>query len=320
MPQPADSPFLGIPKAEAYVIPHDEFVPSVYDAVAAGDAALLHQLLEAGLPASGSVRDQDTPLGAALRLGRQDMAIDLLLHGANPEVKGANGEPTTALASLRRHPMMLKMLLAAGADPNAAFGDELSLATLALASNASLRGYLLRERGMTPLMIAAHRGDVESVALLLAYGADTQTHTKPHHRYAIEFAGEQGYLYVMRLLLGRKPESEPHLLITVDLSRQRAKLQIEGETKMTTTISTGRDGYETPAGRYVITNKYKEWNSTIYKVPMPFFLRLNCGSIGLHSGYVTGRPASHGCIRLPYEMAKQFYKLARVGDEVIIVE
>ena len=108
------------------------------------------------------------------------------------------------------------------------------------------------------------------------------------------------------------------MLITVNLENQRAKLQIDGETKLSTSVSTGRSGYATPAGRYVITNKYKEWNSTIYKVPMPYFLRLNCGPIGLHSGYVTGSPASHGCIRLPNEMALQFYKLARVGDEVII--
>ena len=318
VPQPEDSPFLGVAKAEPYVIPHEEFVPSVYDAVMACDATLLHELLNAGLPAAGTSRDQDTPLCAALRLGREDMAIDLLLHGADPQSKGAKGEPAVALASLRRHPLMLRMLLAAGANPDVGFGKEISSSTLALVSDADLRGYLKREQGMTPLMICAHRGDVENVALLLAYGASTQIHTKSHNRYAIEFAAEHGYLYVMRLLLGRKPESEPHVLITVNLSHQRARLQIDGETKMTTSISTGREGYATPAGRYVITNKYREWNSTIYKVPMPYFLRLNCSPIGLHSGYVTGRPASHGCIRLPHEMAVQFYKLTRVGDEVII--
>jgi lipoprotein-anchoring transpeptidase ErfK/SrfK len=52
---------------------------------------------------------------------------------------------------------------------------------------------------------------------------------------------------------------------------------------------------------------------------MPFFMRLNCGAIGLHSGYVTGRPASHGCIRLPYEKAQKFFDICRVGDEVQIV-
>jgi lipoprotein-anchoring transpeptidase ErfK/SrfK len=52
---------------------------------------------------------------------------------------------------------------------------------------------------------------------------------------------------------------------------------------------------------------------------MPWFMRLNCGAIGLHSGYVTGRPASHGCIRLPYEKAREFFQQLAVGDEVEIV-
>ena len=79
------------------------------------------------------------------------------------------------------------------------------------------------------------------------------------------------------------------------------------------------EGYNTPAGRYVITDKHRSWTSTLYHCSMPFFMRLNCSAIGLHSGYVTGRPASHGCIRLPYEKAQKFFGICRVGDEVQIV-
>ena len=87
----------------------------------------------------------------------------------------------------------------------------------------------------------------------------------------------------------------------------------------TTTVSTGRSGYRTPAGRYVITDKHRSHTSTLYHVEMPWFMRLNCSAIGLHSGVVTGRPASHGCIRLPYNQAKLFFSLTNVGDEVEIV-
>jgi lipoprotein-anchoring transpeptidase ErfK/SrfK len=123
----------------------------------------------------------------------------------------------------------------------------------------------------------------------------------------------------MRILLGRQPEAEPHILVTVDLSNQKAWVEIEGERQIDTKISSGRSGYRTPAGRFVITDKHKKWTSTIYKVPMPYFMRLNCGAIGLHSGYVTGRPASHGCIRLPHAIAKQVFDMVRVGDEVQIL-
>ena len=135
---------------------------------------------------------------------------------------------------------------------------------------------------------------------------------------ALEFAAEKGYLFVMRLLLGRHPDKEPQVVVTVNLSRQRAVLRVEGEKKLETSISTGRAGFATPEGRYVVTQKYREWMSTIYKQPMPYFMRLNCGNFGLHSGYVTGTPVSHGCIRLPDAVARKFFEIITAGDEVII--
>ena len=123
-----------------------------------------------------------------------------------------------------------------------------------------------------------------------------------------------------RSLPGRSPDAEPDILITVDLSDQRAWLCKNGEVVEHTRISTGREGYDTPAGRYVITDKHPMHNSTLYHVEMPWFMRLNCSAIGLHSGYVTGRPASHGCIRLPSEIARKFYSMTKVGDEVQIVD
>lgn len=123
----------------------------------------------------------------------------------------------------------------------------------------------------------------------------------------------------MRVLLGRDPDAEPDTLVTVDLSAQGAWVTKQGRVIATTTVSTGREGYRTPAGRYVITDKHRSHTSTLYHVEMPWFMRLNCSAIGLHSGVVTGRPASHGCIRLPYNQAKLFFSLTNVGDEVEIV-
>lgn len=299
-------------------IPHEEFRPDIQDAVLANNDALVTALLDAGVPAHSIAPNGDTPLCAALRLSRPDLAIFLLLHGADPNAPGLEGHPPIAIASLRRHPQLLRILLAAGADPNRPFADPISKAFLTLVPDEFLRDEMKHERRITPLMACAARGDVEAVTLLLQWGADKSKHTLPHYRYAINFAADQRYLYVMRLLLGRDPEREPHILITVDLSKQKATLDVEGTRKLETSISTGRRGYGTPAGRYVITNKYKHWVSTLYDVPMPYFMRLNCGAIGLHSGYVTGRPASHGCIRLPHEIAKQFFEMTTVGDEVII--
>jgi hypothetical protein len=56
---------------------------------------------------------------------------------------------------------------------------------------------------------------------------------------------------------------------------------------------------------------------------MPYFLRFrhhNSGatSMGTHSGYLPGYPASHGCIRMPDNMAQKFYYNAPVGTAVSV--
>lgn len=299
-------------------LPHVVQAPGMYEAVMSGDAQLVEQLLQAGVPAQSLTAVGDTPLCLALRMGRADLAIMLVLHGADPNAPGLGKHTPVVLAALRRHPTLLQVLMDAGGDPNKPFGHPVSSDFLALVPDGFLRSEFKRESRITPLMAAAARGDVEAVTVLLKHGANKQAATQPRYRYPINFAADRRYLYVMRLLLGRNPESEPRTLITIDLTNQKARLEVEGKLMLETKISTGRRGYATPAGRYVITNKYKDWTSTIYKVPMPYFMRLNCGAIGLHSGYVTGRPASHGCIRLPYEMSKKFFAIANVGDEVII--
>ena len=322
VPESVLAPAAGPPVVETrraiVALPNQDPAPGIYEAVVAGDAELVDKLLQSGMPAQVLTPAGDTPLCLALRQGRPDIAINLVLHGADPNTPGLGKHTPVALASLRRHPTLLQTMLEAGGNPNKPFGSPVSSDFLALVPDGYLKSEMKREHKITPLMAASARGDVEAVTLLLKHGADRGIATQPRYRYALNFAADRRYLYVMRLLLGRSPETEPHILITINLRDQKALLEVEGKLMLETKISTGRSGYETPAGRYVITNKYKDWTSTIYKVPMPYFLRLNCSAIGLHSGYVTGRPASHGCIRLPHEVAKKFFSMTTVGDEVII--
>jgi lipoprotein-anchoring transpeptidase ErfK/SrfK len=51
--------------------------------------------------------------------------------------------------------------------------------------------------------------------------------------------------------------------------------------------------------------------------PMPFYVEFS-PSYGLHAGYLPGVPASHGCIRMPYSKARQFYNATHVGTRVIV--
>ena len=54
-----------------------------------------------------------------------------------------------------------------------------------------------------------------------------------------------------------------------------------------------------------------------YAAPMPNFMRFT-GGIGMHTGYLPGYAASHGCIRMPHQMSEKFFENVSVGTPVIV--
>jgi hypothetical protein len=52
---------------------------------------------------------------------------------------------------------------------------------------------------------------------------------------------------------------------------------------------------------------------------MPFMQRLTWDGIALHAGEIPGRPASHGCIRLPLAFARELFAVTRIGAAVHVV-
>lgn len=301
------------------LMPRTAALPQAYQAVLNDDAAHLAKIIAMGISPNEMTLGGDTPLCAAVRMGRADCVNVLALSGVNLNQPAHEKQPPIAIASLRRNTPVLQALLDFGVDPNTRFNTPIHKQVIDRCTIKDLRNAMESDRGITPMICCAARGDVEGAVTLMRAGGRPGMGTTRYHRYPINFAATQGYLFLMRVLLGRDPESEPDTLVTVDLSSQRAWVTKQGRIINHTMVSTGREGYGTPAGRYVITDKHTSHVSTLYHVAMPWFMRLNCGAIGLHSGYVTGQPASHGCIRLPYEKAKQFFSQVRVGDEVEIV-
>ena len=301
------------------LMPRTDALPQAYQAVLNDDAAHLARIIAMGISPHEMTLGGDTALCAAVRMGRAECVRVLALSGVDMNQPAHEKQPPIAIASLRRNEKVLKALLDAGVDPNTRFKTPVLKQVIDRCPIKDLRNALESDRGITPLMCCSARGDVEGAVALMRAGARPGLGTTRYHRYPINFAATQGYLFLMRVLLGRDPDSEPDILVTVDLSSQRAWVTKQGQVINSTSVSTGRAGYGTPAGRYVITDKHTSHVSTLYHVQMPWFMRLNCGAIGLHSGYVTGRPASHGCIRLPYQKAKEFFSQVRVGDEVQIV-
>jgi lipoprotein-anchoring transpeptidase ErfK/SrfK len=137
--------------------------------------------------------------------------------------------------------------------------------------------------------------------------------------------------------------------IRIQLSEQKAYISRGGQEVAWTYIATGRGRHATPPGRYRVTEKQEDKHSDRYGVivdaagdvidndatagkepippggrfvgaPMPYWMRLTGYGIGMHAGHIPnpGHPASHGCIRLPEELAGKLFDVVDVGTEVTV--
>ena len=135
--------------------------------------------------------------------------------------------------------------------------------------------------------------------------------------------------------------------ITLNRNEQKAYFYKGGQLVGMSPISTGKSTHSTPAGTYKVTEKDQDHESSLYGVirdsttgqilnndadtrkhraeagqvfehaPMPYFMRFN-GGIGMHVGHLPGYAASHGCVRMPKEMAVRFFEAASIGTPVIV--
>ncbi len=136
-------------------------------------------------------------------------------------------------------------------------------------------------------------------------------------------------------------------LIKINRSKQTANFYKGGVLVGVSKISTGKEGTGTHAGNFKIVQKSKDHKSSLYGVikdeatgqmvndnadfridkvgpgqvkyhaPMPNFMRFD-GGIGMHTGYLPGYAASHGCVRMPHHMSEKFFANVEVGTPVIV--
>lgn len=177
----------------------------------------------------------------------------------------------------------------------------------------------MREGNATPLMLAAAVGRCDTIAALLAAGANRYAATARGTR-PLDLAAMRADVPAMQVLLGVRADSlAGRLAIVVDIAAQRAVISRDGLEIFTTKVSSGKKDKPTPTGTYVITQKYPMWRSSLYNnAAMPFFMRLSCSAVGLHQGVLPGYPASHGCVRLPEASAKKLFADVPVGTVVTI--
>ncbi len=109
--------------------------------------------------------------------------------------------------------------------------------------------------------------------------------------------------------------------VVISIGSQQGYLLVDGDVAASSQVSTARTGKYTPRGTFSMTERVRSGKiSNIYNVAMPFWMRLDGSPIGVHAGYIPGYPASAGCIRLPYDMAKVVYENTRSGTKVRVVD
>jgi hypothetical protein len=111
---------------------------------------------------------------------------------------------------------------------------------------------------------------------------------------------------------------EPIMAI-VSLRNQRISVYDANSRIMRAPVSSGRKGRETPAGIFSVIQKEAEHYSNLYDdAYMPHMQRITWSGIALHGGPLPGYPASHGCIRMPFDFAARLFDATRLGLRVIV--
>ena len=135
--------------------------------------------------------------------------------------------------------------------------------------------------------------------------------------------------------------------VEISLREQRGLLLVDGTIAMDFPVATGKSSHPTPKGSYKILDKKQDYASNLYgriisatgetvvsdadtredAVPeggrfagakMPYWMRITPTGVGMHVGYVPGRPASHGCIRLKKDVAVELFKILAIGSPVSV--
>jgi lipoprotein-anchoring transpeptidase ErfK/SrfK len=100
--------------------------------------------------------------------------------------------------------------------------------------------------------------------------------------------------------------------VRISLSQQSMNVNVDGAHYATWAISTGRQGYGTPAGTYRPQSMHRMHHSRRYNwTPMPHSIFFYHGFAihGTSEVRNLGRPASHGCIRLSPGNARTLFGL-----------
>ena len=149
------------------------------------------------------------------------------------------------------------------------------------------------------------------------------------------------------VFLGAAPELRAqHTAVVINLTEQTAYLLENGRVVLVSPIASGKEGWGTPTGRFHIITKDVNHVSADFGLvvdsygrivnpnatpasrvppgchympaPMPDYMQFG-PFLGMHGGFLPGYPASHGCVRMPHDLAAEFFASVEVGTPVEVI-
>ena len=134
--------------------------------------------------------------------------------------------------------------------------------------------------------------------------------------------------------------------VIINLTEQTAYLLVDGRVAFVSPIASGKEGWGTPRGSFGVISKDVNHHSANFGLvsdsygrivnpnatpgsyvppgchympaPMPYFMEFS-KCVGMHAGYMPGYPASHGCVRMPRDLAAEFFSRVQIGTPVKVI-
>jgi len=133
--------------------------------------------------------------------------------------------------------------------------------------------------------------------------------------------------------------------VIINLSEQRAYLIEGGKVSLISPIASGKPGWSTPTGNFSVISKDIDHRSQSFgsvvdgsgmiatsnatpgtyvppgfhyrPAPMPYYMEFS-QAVGMHAGFLPGYPASHGCVRMPRDLAARFFERVHLRTPVTV--
>lgn len=202
------------PSLDHWIYNRSNGVFSVFEAVRAGDEAVLAERLKEGASANEANAAGDTPLHLAAAAGRASMVLTLLHAGGDPLAKNAAGRTPAELAADAATRKACQQA-------EAARMRELEMLPLILANRADSLQQALSQ-GLNPnaesadhthslLAVAVRAGAADCARALIQAGASTK-YTLPGGKSLLHLAAGAGQAHMIPLLLeaGADPMAQAH--------------------------------------------------------------------------------------------------------------